>query len=166
MGHTHEGLPATVVSNTLKGPLDCLNATVVRGDAVDVGAVLRRVYATLAQSGPLVFSVEHPIITSSDQAWQGREPRQAWLVDDYFVTGRRETEWMGSRVVKFHRTVEHYVSLIQSAGLRLETLREPAPAAQRFASQQEFRASAHSAVIAAFSDTRRVRLTLVLLHTR
>ena len=132
-------LPATVVSNTLKGPLDCLNATVVHGDAVDVGAVLRRVYATLAQSGPLVFSVEHPIITSSDQAWQGREPRQAWLVDDYFVTGRRETEWMGSRVVKFHRTVEDYVSLIQSAGLRLETLREPAPAAQRFASQQEFR---------------------------
>src|SRR6266567_3213802 len=96
MGHTHEGLPATVVSNTLKGPLDCLNATVVRGDAVDVGAVLRRVYATLAQSGRLVFSVEHPIITSSDQAWQGHEPRQAWLVDDYFVTGRRETEWITS----------------------------------------------------------------------
>ncbi len=86
-----------------------------------------------------MFSVEHPIITSSDQAWQGREPRQAWLVDDYFVTGRRETEWMGSRVVKFHRTVEDYVSLIQSAGLQLETLREPAPAPQRFASQQEFR---------------------------
>src|SRR5712692_7187799 len=67
-------LPATVVSNTLKGPLDCLTVTVVHGDAVDVGAVLRRVYATLAQSGRLVFSVEHPIITSSDQAWKGREP--------------------------------------------------------------------------------------------
>ena len=64
---------------------------------------------------------------------------QAWLVDDYFVTGRRETDWMGSRVVKFHRTVEDYVSLIQSAGLQLETLREPAPAPDRFASQQEFR---------------------------
>ena len=82
----------------------------------DVGAVLRRVYATLAHSGRLVFSVEHPIITSSDQAWQGRGPRQAWLVDDYFVTGRRDTDWMGSRVVKFHRTVEDYISLIQSAG--------------------------------------------------
>jgi len=40
----------------------------------DVGAVLRRVYTTLADSGRLVFSVEHPVITSSDQAWQGRGP--------------------------------------------------------------------------------------------
>ena len=121
------------------GSMDLVVSRLALHYVSDVGAVLRRVYATLVHSGRLVFSVEHPIITSSDQAWQGRGPRQAWLVDDYFVTGRRETEWMGSRVVKFHRTVEDYVSLIQSAGLRLATLREPAPAVQRFASQQEFR---------------------------
>jgi dihydrofolate reductase len=34
-------LPATVVSTTLEGPLDWLNATVVRGDAVDVVARLK-----------------------------------------------------------------------------------------------------------------------------
>jgi dihydrofolate reductase len=34
-------LPATVVSTTLNGPLDWPNATVVRGDAVDVVARLR-----------------------------------------------------------------------------------------------------------------------------
>ena len=34
-------LPATVVSNTLKGPLDWPDATVVRGDAVDVVARLK-----------------------------------------------------------------------------------------------------------------------------
>ena len=34
-------LPATVVSNTLKGPLDWLDATVVSGDAVDVVARLK-----------------------------------------------------------------------------------------------------------------------------
>src|SRR5438477_12662973 len=40
--------------------------------------------------------------------------------DLLFRHGRRETEW---RVVKFHRTVEDYVSLIQSAGLRSEERR-------------------------------------------
>jgi hypothetical protein len=35
-------LPATVVSTTLEGPLDWPNATVVRGDAVDVVARLKR----------------------------------------------------------------------------------------------------------------------------
>jgi dihydrofolate reductase len=34
-------VPATVVSNTLKGPLDWPNATVVSGDAVDVVARLK-----------------------------------------------------------------------------------------------------------------------------
>jgi SAM-dependent methyltransferase len=105
----------------------------------DLGAVLERVYGALAGAGRLVFSVEHPVITSSDQAWQGRGPRQAWMVDDYFVTGRRETDWMGSRVVKFHRTVEDYIRLVQSAGFGLETLREPGPSSERFASQEEFR---------------------------
>lgn len=105
----------------------------------DVGAVLRRVQAALAPSGRLVFSVEHPVITSNDQDWQRRQPRQAWLVDDYFLTGRRETDWIGSRVVKFHRTVEDYVRLLQSTGFRLETLREPGPESQRFASHDEFR---------------------------
>jgi dihydrofolate reductase len=35
------GLPATVVSSTLEGPLDWPNATVVSGDAVDVIARLK-----------------------------------------------------------------------------------------------------------------------------
>jgi SAM-dependent methyltransferase len=103
----------------------------------DVGAVLRRVFAALATGGRLVFSVEHPIITSSDQASRRGGPRQAWVVDDYFVTGRRETDWPGSRVVKFHRTVEDFVRLIQSAGFRLETLREPGPNRERFTDADE-----------------------------
>jgi dihydrofolate reductase len=35
-------MPATVVSTTLKGPLDLPNATVVSGDAVDVVALLKK----------------------------------------------------------------------------------------------------------------------------
>ncbi len=115
----------------------------------DVGAVLRRVSTALVPGGRLVFSVEHPVITSSDQAWQGRGRRQAWLVDNYFVTGRRETDWIGSRVVKFHRTIEDYVRLLQAAGLGLQTLREPRPVPEWFADTDEFK--------------RRLRIPLFLL---
>ena len=104
----------------------------------DVGAVLRRTFTALTPGGRLVFSVEHPVITSSDQAWQGRGRRQAWLVDQYFATGRRETDWLGSRVVEFHRTVDDYVRLMQLADFRLETLREPSPAPERFEDNDEF----------------------------
>lgn len=104
----------------------------------DVGSVFGQAFVALAPGGRLVFSVEHPVITSSDQGWQGRGRRQAWLVDEYFTIGRRETDWLGSRVVKFHRTIEDYVRSIQLAGFRLETLREPSPAPERFEDNDEF----------------------------
>jgi SAM-dependent methyltransferase/8-oxo-dGTP pyrophosphatase MutT (NUDIX family) len=104
----------------------------------DLEPVFGRARRALVDSGRLVFTVEHPVITSSDAAWQGRGQRQAWLVDDYFRTGRRETNWLGARVVKFHRTIDDYVRLVEAAGLELETLHEPAPRPDRVG-EDEFR---------------------------
>jgi SAM-dependent methyltransferase len=104
----------------------------------DLAPVLRMARQALVPGGRLVFTVEHPVITACDRAWQGRGRRTDWLVDDYFVTGRRETDWLGGRVVKFHRTIEDYVRHVQVSGFRLETLREPAPVAHRFTSHAEF----------------------------
>ena len=53
-----------------------------------------------------MFSVEHPVITSCDRAWQGQGQRQDWIVDDYFDNGPRVTQWLGGQVTKNHRTVE------------------------------------------------------------
>jgi SAM-dependent methyltransferase len=100
--------------------------------------VFARVRCALAPAGRFIFTVEHPVITSSDHAWQGRGHRQDWQVDDYFRRGRRETQWLGGRVVKFHRTVEDYVRLLQSAGFQLQTLREPEPDLEYFQSEAEF----------------------------
>ena len=105
----------------------------------NLAPVFDKVRAALTPVGRFVFSVEHPVITSSDRAWGGRGQRQEWVVDEYFVTGRRETDWLGARVVKFHRTVEDYVRLVQSSGFSLETLREPGPTRAAIASEDEFR---------------------------
>lgn len=57
----------------------------------DLANVLATVQSLLVPEGKLVFSVEHPVITSCDAGWDPSTPRTHWLVDQYFATGRRES---------------------------------------------------------------------------
>jgi SAM-dependent methyltransferase len=102
----------------------------------DLAPVFAQVYQALADGGRFVFSVEHPVITSCDRGWPAGTLRQAWMVDDYFVTGARETTWMGGTVRKYHRTVEDYFRALQDAGFAVEQLREARPQREQFADQQ------------------------------
>jgi len=121
------------------GSLDLVLSRLALHYVEDLAGVLRRVLPSLCEGGRLVFSVEHPVITSCDRGWDQSGPRGSWLVDDYFHAGRRETSWLGSRVVKYHRTVEDYLGLLQQSGFRLDALREARPRADLFASPEEFR---------------------------
>jgi SAM-dependent methyltransferase len=103
----------------------------------DVKAVFALVYDSLAPAGRFVFSIEHPVITSCDRGWQSG-PRQAWLVDDYFETGQRETAWLGGKVIKYHRTVEDYFGGLQRAGFVVESLRESRPERRWFQDEATF----------------------------
>lgn len=103
----------------------------------EIDDVFRRVYRALTGRGRFIFSVEHPVLTSCDRAWQGNGKRQDWLVDDYFATGQRITSWMGGRVVKYHRTVENYFEGLQQAGFLVESLREAEPQPEQFQNDKE-----------------------------
>jgi SAM-dependent methyltransferase len=115
----------------------------------DLGPVLRASRACLAPGGRLVFTVVHPVITSSDARASSTEPRQSWVVDDYFDTGARDQQWLGTQTVWHHRTIEDYVSELRDAGFALVNLRECAPRRERFDDEAEFE--------------RRRRIPLVLL---
>ena len=104
----------------------------------DVDAVFKNVHPTLVTGGRFVFSVEHPIITSCDRGWQGNGPRQDWIVDEYFNTGRRVTSWLGGQVVKYHRTVENYYIGLQHAGFVVESVREAEPQREWFEDDQTY----------------------------
>lgn len=117
----------------------------------DVEALFRQVYQALTPAGRFIFSVEHPVITSSDQVWQGAGPRQNWVVDNYFDTGERITSWMNGQVIKYHRTIENYFMGLQGAGFRVESLREAEPQRQHFASDD-----------ATYQRRRRIPLFLML----
>jgi SAM-dependent methyltransferase len=113
----------------------------------DLDGVMAGVARALVPGGRVVFSVEHPIITSCARGWT-QPQRQDWIVDDYFVTGPRETTWLGGEVVRYHRTVEDYVTALQAAGFALDSLRESRPDPARFTDETEY--------------TRRLRIPLFL----
>ncbi len=103
----------------------------------DLEFVCAEVFRTLAPGGRFVFSVEHPVITSSDHGWQSGQ-RQGWLVDNYFDTGPRVTSWLGGQVIKHHRTVEAYLGAMQATGFVVESVRESHPRHALFSAEAEY----------------------------
>jgi len=93
----------------------------------DIATVFANIYKTLVENGRFIFSIEHPVITSSDKAWRERGPRQHWIVDDYFDTGLRKTLWMNGEVIKYHRTIEDYFMTLRQTGFEVDAVRESRP---------------------------------------
>jgi hypothetical protein len=58
-------------------------------------------------------------------------------VDDYFIAGPRQQEWLGGEVVWHHRTLEAQVDALQRAGFALTAVRECAPRAERFGADDD-----------------------------
>ena len=117
----------------------------------DIDATFERVFRTLVPGGRFVFSVEHPVLTSCDRAYAPGPGarRQDWIVDEYHVSGRRVTNWMGQDVVKFHHTIEQYFRALGQAGFLVDGLREGCPRRELFVREEEYR--------------RRLRIPLMLL---
>ncbi|MGE6576815.1 class I SAM-dependent DNA methyltransferase [Paenibacillus xylanexedens] len=101
----------------------------------DVESLFRNIYNTLKEDGTFVFSVEHPVITST---LQPSGTRTDWVVDQYFVEGYREQQWLGGSVKKMHRSIESYFMTLQRAGFRVEHLRESAPQRAYFVNEETY----------------------------
>ncbi|OUL23650.1 SAM-dependent methyltransferase [Nostoc sp. T09] len=104
----------------------------------DLAPICTQIFQTLTPAGLFVFSVEHPVITSSDKGWTSGTLRQDWVVDNYFTTGLRVTHWLGGTVQKYHRTVEDYFHLLNKAGFIIEDLREACPQREHFQEVQTY----------------------------
>jgi SAM-dependent methyltransferase len=98
----------------------------------DLKLLFQKLHETLAPKGRLIFSVEHPVITSNNENLKKSPVREAWLVDNYFVRGKREDHWMGDVVTKYHRTIEDYLDLLSDSGFSLLRLRESDPPRSTF----------------------------------
>lgn len=99
----------------------------------NIEVIFRNVHQTLRDGGRFIFSVEHPVLTSSNRGATESGIRLNWIVDDYFETGARDVAWMGSHVTKYHRTIEDFYLGLQQSGFQIEALREAKPDAAMFA---------------------------------
>jgi SAM-dependent methyltransferase len=99
-----------------------------------------RVYAALVPGGRLVFSVEHPTVTASHHAtWKhDAQGRQFWPVDHYFDEGPRSTNWLVDGVVKQHRMLGTYFSLLRRAGFVVTHVEDWGPTLEQVAARPDW----------------------------
>lgn len=96
----------------------------------DFQQVCEKVYNGLGDNGHFVFSVEHPIFSAyGNQQWYTDETGQVlhWPVDNYFYEGKRESNFLGEQVVKYHRTLTTYIGTLIKVGFEIIDVVEPMP---------------------------------------
>lgn len=120
----------------------------------DVHSLFQNVCRTLKENGKFVFSVQHPLITSSLISKQSGDKRGNWVVDDYFLEGERKETWIGQIVVKYHRTIEQYFRTLTLSGFRVTDLREGTPERKHFSNDDEFKRRQRIPVVLVFCCTK------------
>jgi SAM-dependent methyltransferase len=100
--------------------------------------VFQVIRTLLEPKGLFVFSIEHPIITSSYEGDTTGEVATNWRVHGYFREGERVHRWLDSAVVKQHRTLETYISELCRCGFQLTGFSEGRPQADRFADRNKY----------------------------
>ncbi|MFJ7406096.1 MULTISPECIES: class I SAM-dependent DNA methyltransferase [unclassified Lysinibacillus] len=104
----------------------------------DLQGIFSAIYNTLVSNGKFIFSVQHPILTSSCKSAVPSAAKTDWIVDDYFNSGKRVEPWINKNIVKYHRTVEEYFQLLKHAGFTMRDMREGMPTIENFSSESEF----------------------------
>lgn len=104
----------------------------------DIERLFEEVHRSLLPGGKFVFTVQHPLTTSSFASKAEGERRGDWLVDDYFREGERSEPWISKTVVKHHRTTETYFTALAEAGFAVTALKEGKPVQTNFESIAEF----------------------------
>ncbi|MFC3039705.1 class I SAM-dependent DNA methyltransferase [Virgibacillus xinjiangensis] len=98
----------------------------------DLNKVMGKIHRVLKDEGTFIFSVEHPVITSNYESSEGNEDHGSWLVDNYFTEGERQTYWLGTNILKYHRSLETYFSLLINNGFLIDDVKEGKPVRERF----------------------------------
>ncbi|MFF2753233.1 class I SAM-dependent methyltransferase [Psychrobacillus sp. NPDC058041] len=134
-----------------KNELDIVTSRFAIHYIEDVQKLFTNVYSALKENGRFIFSVQHPLTTSSFVSKQSGDRRENWIVDDYFIEGERKEPWIDEVVVKYHRTIEQYFHALKMAGFQVVDLREGTPLREHFTSEEEFKRRQRIPVVLAFS---------------
>ncbi|RKR09228.1 methyltransferase family protein [Flavobacterium sp. 90] len=96
----------------------------------NLDVVFRKINKFLKKGGSFVFSMEHPVFTSKpEQDWFKDEKGNLlhWPVDNYQDEGVRQTNFLGHKVIKYHRTVASILNTVIDSGFVIKQISEPKP---------------------------------------
>ena len=109
---------------------DCVISNLALHYIKDIERIFQKVHRTLKQRGIFIFNIEHPVFTSGvGQDWiytEAGTPRY-WPVDNYFISGERNTRFLGCDVVKQHHTLTQILMGLLKNGFELEAVEEVEP---------------------------------------
>jgi len=93
----------------------------------DYLALLQNVKLCLKTGGIFVFSVEHPVYTSTVLGWEINNAggKLFWRLDKYSSEGLRKMHWLVDGVEKYHRKIETYLMGLLSVGFSIDAVLEP-----------------------------------------
>ncbi len=95
--------------------------------------IVEKVSGCLVPDGDFVFSVEHPSFTAyGSQDWYLDENGNIlhFPLDNYFFEGERTTNFLGEKVIKYHKTLTTYLNGLLQSGFELTGIVEPKPSEQ------------------------------------
>lgn len=95
--------------------------------------VVEAVKEVLTINGTFIFSVEHPIFTahgSQDWTYDDAGNKMNWPVDNYHREGERQTQFLGEEIIKYHKTLSHYLSVLIDHNFVIKGIEEPVPSEQ------------------------------------
>ena len=109
---------------------DCVVSNLALHYIEDIAGIFQKVHRTLKPNGVFIFNMEHPVFTAGvGQDWVYTEagtPRY-WPVDNYFITGERNTLFLGCDVIKQHHTLTQILMGLLNNGFEIEAVQEAEP---------------------------------------
>ncbi|KAG0651232.1 SIS-domain containing [Hyphodiscus hymeniophilus] len=101
----------------------------------NLSALISQIFERLKPGGTFVFCVEHPIFTAprNPDFIEHADGSVSWPVNQYLLEGSRSTNWFADGVLKQHRTIATYISMLLDAGFILSALNEWGPNPQQVA---------------------------------
>lgn len=120
-----------------------------------LGQLLQVAHHHLMPEGLFVFSIEHPLLTSTCDRRHDDDIATGWEVHSYFREGDRQDRWLGAVVSKQHRTLETYIEQIIDKGFSLSRFSEGFPTREHFADDRHFEKRLEVPMCAIFRCVRR-----------
>lgn len=91
----------------------------------DLDAVYGRIHNTLRSGGIFLMNIEHPTFTAGVNQQFAKDG--TWPVDQYYVSGPRETQFLGHTVVKYHHTLTQILGGLMKTGFEIQAVEEAMP---------------------------------------